>query len=72
MGGASGEMASTLVTPIPLNLLLYSWDWSLLPALQLSHRQWREGARPTGTNFGLMLSFFLRNSEVAKQFKGLL
>lgn len=56
-------MASTLVTPIPVRPFPPSWDWSLPPALQFTHSQWREGTWPTGTNFGLVLSI---SSETPK------
>lgn len=55
-GKASGEMASPLVTPIPVNL--FSTLMGLvIPSRPVVHRPWREGAWPTGMNFGLMLSF---------------
>lgn len=65
------EMASSLVTPIPVNL--FSTLMGLVtPSRPAVHRPWREGGSLANWyELWPRVIIFLRISEVAKQLKGL-
>lgn len=64
-------MSPALVTPAPMNLaaMIPAFDRPLFPQVLCVQE---EAAWPTGMNFGLALSLFLRNPKVAEQLKVLL